>query len=117
MLEKINQFIAKPIPQQLLFFNEMLTPGLIRIVYWLCLVWIVGSGLGKMFSGGFSGFLSGIVYTAIALILARVAAEVVILFFKINENIETLASNSNVSASSAAKKVTKKARKKVTKKA
>ena len=129
MIDKINEIIAKPWAQQALFFNEMLTPSLIRLAYWLCLVAVLGTGLDRMFSNGLSGFIGGIVFIAVGAILARVGAELIILFFKINENMETVANNSQSAAAnnrstaannqSAApvKKVAKKTSKKVTKKA
>lgn len=115
MLDKISDFIAQPIPQQVLFFDEMLTPKLIRLAYWLCLFLVVTTGLGYMFSNGFSGFIGGLVYTIAGVILARVAAELIILFFQINENIETVAKNSR--PSKATKTTTRKRSKKTTKKA
>ena len=115
MLDKINEFLEEPIAQKFLFFNEMLTPGLIRLAYWLCLLGVLWSGLEKMFSGGFGHFIHGIVFIATGAILARVVAEIVILFFKLNENMEQVASNTTPPA--VPKKVTKKVTKKVAKKA
>lgn len=118
MLDKINEFLAEPLAQRLLFFNEMLTPSLIRLAYWLCLVAIAWTGLGHMFSGGFAHFLEGIAGILTGAILARVAAELVILLFKLNENMEKVASNTKVSEKPAiTKRTTKKTAKKTTKKA
>ena len=118
MNDKINEYLAEPLAQKVLFFNEMLTPSLIRIAYWLCLVGVAWNGLGHMFSGGFSNFVEGIAFIATGAILARVAAELVILLFKLNENMEKVASNTNVKTESARiTKTTKKVSKKVSKKA
>jgi len=38
MLDKINNFINEPLPRKILFFDEMLTPSLIRLAYWLGLL-------------------------------------------------------------------------------
>ncbi|MBT8114268.1 MAG: DUF4282 domain-containing protein [Arenicella sp.] len=114
MLDKINEFIAKPLPQQILYFNEMLTPKLIQLAYWLALVAVVWTGLEKIFSGGLAGLLEGIVHIAVGGILVRVVAEVVMLFFQMQGDMETLAKNS---AKPAPRKATaKKTSKKVTKK-
>lgn len=91
MKQEINEFIAKPLPHKVLFFDEMLTPSLIQIAYWLCLLAVVWSGLDNMFSNGLSGFLEGIVHILVGGILARVGAEIVMLFFQMHENLETLA--------------------------
>ena len=113
MIDKINEFLAEPIAQKVLFFNEMLTPQIIRLAYWLCLLAIAWSGLGKMFAGGFSSFLEGIVFIVMASILVRVGAELIILFFKLNENMEQVANNTKPSiARIANKKVSKKISKK-----
>lgn len=114
MLDKINEMLAEPLAQRLLFFNEMLTPSLIRLAYWLCLVGILWTGLGHMFSGGFAHFVEGIVGIATGAILARVTAELVILLFKLNENMEQVATNTatpskTVTRKKTTKKTTKKA--------
>lgn len=130
MLDKINDFVSEPLPRKILFFDEMLTPSLIRLAYWLGLLAVAWTGLGRMFSNGFFGFFEGIVYVAIGVIVLRVASELVMLLFKLNENMETVAANTalpvlatkatanattKTSASSTAKKTTKKVSKKVTK--
>jgi len=115
MLEKLNEFINEPLPRSILFFDAMLTPNLIRVVYWLGLLAVVWSGFGKMFSDGFFGFFEGIVYIAIGVILLRVAAELVMLLFKLNENMEAVVKNTR-KPSTVTKKVAKKATKKVSKK-
>ena len=119
MLDKINEFLEEPIAQKVLFFNEMLTPSLIRLAYWLCLLAVLWTGLGQMFAGGFSSFLEGIVFIVTGAILARVGAELIILFFKLNENMEQVAANTKSDtkpARVANKKVAKKTGKKVIKK-
>ena len=118
MQEKINEFLEEPLAQKALFFNEMLTPSLIRLAYWLCLLAVAWTGLGIMFSGGFFNFLEGIAFIVTGAILARVAAELIILLFKLNENMAKVADNTAAkpAASAPRKKTAKKATKKVTKK-
>ena len=115
MLDKINEFIAEPLPRKILFFDEMLTPSLIRLAYWLGLLAVLWTGLGRMFANGFFGFFEGIVYIAICTISLRVAAELIMLFFKLNENMETVANNSKAPTTNAVRaKTAKKVSKKVT---
>jgi hypothetical protein len=75
-------------------FDAMLTPKIITFVYWLLLFSVVMSGLGTMFSGSggiFSRFLLGVFIIIAGGIGARIWCELLIVLFKINENIKTLA--------------------------
>jgi hypothetical protein len=96
MQDKINEFLNEPLAQKVLFFNEMLTPSLIRAAYWLCLIAIVWNGLGHMFSGGFGNFVEGIVQIAVGSILARIGAELIMVLFKIHENLKQVAESSAI---------------------
>ena len=74
-------------------FRRMLTPALIRIVWWVgsALV-LVMSGLGG-FVGGLAGNTSGIVMVLAALsiiIIARIICELIIVQFVIAENLTDL---------------------------
>lgn len=78
-----------------LFFDAMLTPKIITAVYWLLLVSIVIFGIGSMFAG-FEGFTFGSFLRGIAIIVAggigaRIWCELLIVLFKIHENIRKLA--------------------------
>lgn len=80
-----------------LFFDTMLTPKIITIVYWLLLFVVALSGLGAMFSGGgpmgspFMGFITGLAILVFGAIGARVWSELLIVIFKINENTKKMA--------------------------
>ena len=116
MIDKINEFVEEPLPRKVLFFDDMLTPSLIQVAYWLGLLAVVWTGLGHMFSNGFFGLFEGVVRIAIGAIVLSVAAEIVMLLFQIHENSEIIAANSKQAAPTTAK-VAKKVSKKVTKKA
>ncbi len=118
MLDKINDFISEPLPRKILFFDEMLTPSLIRLAYWLGLLAVVWIGLGKLFSNGFFGLFEAAVFVAIGVIGLRVLAEIIMLFFKLHENMEIVAKNSVVEPvkKKTVRKTAKKVSKKVTKK-
>ena len=120
MQDKIDELLSHPLAQKFLFFNEMLTPSLVRLAYWLCLVAVVWTGLGHMFSGGFGNFLEGIVRIAAGVLLARIAAELVMILFKLYERMDEVAKNTQPAAQAVkkvARKTAKKATKKVSKKA
>ena len=112
MFETLNKFIAQPLPRKILFFDEMLTPQLIRLAYWLGLLAVVWITIGNLFTNGFFGFFETIVQFVIGVIAVRVGAELVMVLFKLHENSSAIVKNT-----SGAKTATKKTAKKVTKKA
>ncbi len=74
--------------KQLLFFDSMLTPKIIAVVYWLMLLSAVISGLGLIFgAGSFFGGLGAIIGGAIG---ARIFCELLIVAFKINEALQDM---------------------------
>lgn len=76
--------------KNLFFFDAMLTPKIITFVYWLMLLGVVVSGLTMMFSnyGSFLGGLGTLIGGAIG---ARIWCELMIVLFKINENLQKVA--------------------------
>ena len=125
MQEKIDDFLNDPLAQKLLFFNEMLTPSLVRLAYWLCLLAVAWTGLGHMFSGGFGNFLEGIAFIVTGCVLARIAAELVMVLFKLLDRMDQVANNTRAlpersepaaKPATASKKVTRKTAKKTSKK-
>jgi len=95
MIDKLNDFLKEPLPRKILFFDDMLTPSLIRTLYWLGLLAVLWTGLGHFFSNGFFGLFEAVVYVVGGVIALRVMAEIVMLLFKINENLEVLANDSD----------------------
>ncbi len=74
------------------YFDEMLTPKLITLIYWLLLLLAVLSGLGIIFTGmSFSSFIGGLLAIIIGAVFARIWCELLIVVFKIHENIRRLA--------------------------
>ena len=77
------------------FFDAMLTPKIITFVYWLLLLAAVVSGFGSMFSsyGGlsFGTFVMGLGIIVGGAVGARIWCELLIVLFKIHENIKKLA--------------------------
>lgn len=93
-------------------FDVMITPMIIKIIFWIgvAISVIFGlitifSGLGMMFSGfgeGFIGFLTfifGFIIIAIGILVTRIYCELMIVAFKIQESLhsidETLKKQSN----------------------
>jgi hypothetical protein len=78
------------------YFNAMLTPKIVTIVYWLLLLFAVVSGIGSMFGYGYGGFTFGKFLMGLAIIIgggvgARIFCELLIVLFKIHENIKNIA--------------------------
>lgn len=78
-----------------LFFETMITPKLITLVYWILLAVVIVSGIATWFSGygGFTfvKFLTGIGIVVGGGLAARIWCELLIVLFKINENIQKIA--------------------------
>lgn len=74
-----------------LFFDAMITPRLITIIYWILLALVVLGGLGAMIAaGGFGGFISGVVGIIVGLLFVRIWCELLIVIFKINEALQEM---------------------------
>ncbi|WP_404317887.1 DUF4282 domain-containing protein [Malaciobacter canalis] len=80
--------------KSLLFFDSMLTPKIVTVLYWVLLFTAVVVGLGQMFSGynGFSisNFFTGVLVMIGGAIGARIWCELMIVIFKINENLQVI---------------------------
>ena len=77
--------------RELLFFDDMLTPKVITVVYWLLLLLVLIGGIGVMIGapGGFGGFIGGLLAIVIGAVLARIWCEMLIVVFKLNEALQT----------------------------
>jgi len=73
--------------EDFLFFDKMLTPKIITLVYWLMLLGAVIVGLTTMFAGG---FLYGIAILVGGIIAARIWCELLIVLFKMNEALQEM---------------------------
>ncbi|HET9862830.1 MAG TPA: DUF4282 domain-containing protein [Steroidobacteraceae bacterium] len=82
--------------RNVLYFDAMLTPKVITVVYWLLLLACVIAGLGTLFYTGFQYMSFGTFVRAIGITLggaiaARIWCELMIVLFKLNENVQRLA--------------------------
>jgi hypothetical protein len=69
------------------FFDKMLTPTVIAVVYWLALIGVVVGGIVVMISQSFFGGLLTIVFGAL---FARIWCELVIVLFKVNDALQEI---------------------------
>ena len=75
-----------------LTFDELITPTIISIIYWIGIVLIVLGALSSMFAG-FGAFIIGLIGAAIGLIFWRVWCEVMIILFRIHGDLSQIARN------------------------
>ena len=81
--------------RNLLFFDSMLTPKIITFVYWLLIFLCFVAGIGAMFRGygglTFGKFLMGVGIMAGGAVGTRIWCEMMIVMFKIHENLKKIA--------------------------
>ncbi|PYE35134.1 uncharacterized protein DUF4282 [Idiomarina fontislapidosi] len=75
-------------------FDSMLTPKIITFVYWLMLLGCLVSGLTTMFSEFGGGFFAGLGIIIFGAVGARIWCELLIVLFKIHENLQKVANKS-----------------------
>jgi len=76
-----------------LFLNNMLTPKIITVIYWLLALSAIVSGLATIFagSGGFTAnLLGGLFIVFLGTIGARIWCELTIVLFKMNEALQEM---------------------------
>jgi len=79
--------------RDILFFDKMITPKIITIIYWVMLFVVVISGLVWMFAGQggfFVRFLGGIAAAVGGAIAVRIWCELLIVLFKMNEALQDI---------------------------
>ncbi|WP_024460110.1 DUF4282 domain-containing protein [Marinimicrobium sp. LS-A18] len=74
--------------KDLFFFDRMLTPSIITVVYWLLLLSVLVGGIGMMFGQSFFAGLGIIVFGAVGV---RIWCELLIVLFKIHQNLKAIA--------------------------
>ena len=70
------------------YLDEMVTPKLITLFYWILLISFITKGLGDIFLEG--DFWRGLVWVVGGSLASRVACEMVVILFRINENLNEI---------------------------
>lgn len=78
--------------KKLLFLDEMVTPKIVTLIYWLILLGTIVSGVLAMSNS----FLFGLGIIVGGAIGARIWSEVMIVLFKIHENLHKIANKHEV---------------------
>ena len=102
----------KALARKFYSFDEMLTPSIIHIVFWILVIISVVTGLHTMInafghtyhtsmgeirqSGSFLLFVWGIIEIGIGIVLSKIFCELVLVTFKINEHLAGIRKNSAV---------------------
>ncbi len=76
--------------KDIFFFDSMLTPKIIVVLYWIMLLSVVLSGLGLMFAG--HAFFRGLLAILFGAVGVRIFCELLIVMFKMNEALQELRS-------------------------
>ncbi len=80
-----------------LTFDKMITPVVIQIIFWIAAVVIVIAGIVGLFSGGFMGFVTVVLTIVLGPIFVRIYCEIIIVFFRILENLREINANTRKS--------------------
>ena len=70
------------------YLDEMVTPKLITLFYWILLFAFITKGLGDIFIEG--DFWRGLVWVIGGSLASRVACEMVVILFRINKNLDEI---------------------------
>lgn len=73
--------------QDFLTFRKMITPIIIQIIFWLGVVGVVITGLVMLFNGAVG---NGLLMILLGPIAVRLYCELLIVFFRINDNLREI---------------------------
>ncbi|HGJ5885072.1 MULTISPECIES: DUF4282 domain-containing protein [Arsenophonus] len=83
--------------KSLLRLDEMITPKIIIVFYWLGIIAVLFSGIAAIIAGSYSEFFSsligGLAIIVIGIISVRVSCELIILLFNIYAKLKEIAEN------------------------
>ena len=72
------------------YLEEMVTPKLLTVFYWILLFAFITKGIGDIFEGD---FWRGMVWIVGGSLASRVACELVVVLFRINETLHVISDN------------------------
>ena len=97
-IKKSTKSAYDKIDKQAVFhLDEMVTPKLVTFFYWILLFAFITKGIGDMFEGD---FFRGLVWVVGGSLTSRVACELMIVVFHINDNLHSI--NSQIKENSEA---------------
>ena len=72
------------------YLEEMVTPKLLTVFYWILLFAFITKGIGDIFEGD---FWRGLVWVVGGSLASRVACELIVVLFRINETLHVISDN------------------------
>ena len=72
--------------KDVLFFDKMIVPKVIQVIYWILLVLCVIGGIGTMFQS----FFTGLLILVFGPLMVRIYCELMIVMFKMNEALQDI---------------------------
>ncbi|MDR5611149.1 DUF4282 domain-containing protein [Arsenophonus sp.] len=86
--------------KSLLRLDEMITPKIIIVFYWLGIIAVLFSGITAIIAGSysefFSSFIGGLAIIVIGIISVRVSCELIILLFNIYAKLKEITENTKI---------------------
>lgn len=83
-------------------FDEMITPGLIKIIYWVSLAFVAIMSIvtlfGSLMAGEFGGVIAAIFIAVFGFLMVRVYCELIILGFKGVEYLRNISEKLNATS-------------------
>jgi len=74
---------------KLLNFDSMITPSIIKIVYYILVVLVILTGVATLFQGGYFTVV-GLLYIVLGPLVVRIYCELMIVMFKVNDNLKEI---------------------------
>jgi hypothetical protein len=81
-------------------WDRFITPAIIRMFYWLAIGLVVLGGISGVFSAlaamvvnpfaGIAALIAALLFVLVGILAARIAAEFVLIVFRINENLDAI---------------------------
>lgn len=72
-------------------FDTMITPFIIKIVFWIGVIGCIIGGIGMFFNG--AGFISGLLCILLGPLAVRIYCELIMVIFKIFETLKQIEEN------------------------
>ena len=72
---------------EFLAFRKFFAPIAIQVIFWLGVLGVIVASLASMFTHGFIGFIAGIFFLVLGIVLVRIYCELLILLFRIYDEL------------------------------
>ncbi|OZM56451.1 hypothetical protein CIB95_11795 [Lottiidibacillus patelloidae] len=80
--------------KEFLHFDKMITPAIIKFIFWACASLSILAGFAMMFQGGLQ-VLVGLFIMSVGPIVSRIYCELLIVLFKMHESLHAINKNNS----------------------